>query len=231
MKKKVAYIYLTTCIHEKYMNMKYIGSRFGFLDDNYLGSGTNIRKAIKDIGKEYFFKEILEILDNPRDRWEIETKYLQKYEVYKSSEYFNKTDTAYCLGFVLGDKHTQESIEKLCDEWEVITPNNETLIIKNMLSFCRENNLNPSAMSSVARGNRRHYKGYKCRKLTNNRNVIYEYKEWKSKPNLNQSQKFGKNGWSKKIMFRGKEYDSLSRCIYENKLSRWMILKEGKYLE
>ena len=29
----------------------------------------------------------------------------------------------------------------------------------------------------VSKGKRNHYKGYKCRKLTNNRNVEYEYKE------------------------------------------------------
>lgn len=69
--------------------------------------------------------------------------------------------------------------EKLSDEWEVTMPDGEKVRILNMLAFCKDRNLNPSAMSAVARGKRRHYKGFRCKKLTNKRDVDYAYKDYK----------------------------------------------------
>jgi hypothetical protein len=52
------------------------------------------------------------------------------------------------------------------EEWEIITPTGQVLIISNMNQYCRDNNLSSSAMSMVASGNRIHHKKYNCRKLS-----------------------------------------------------------------
>ena len=42
-------------------NKKYIGKHSGELNDSYLGSGENVKNAIKKYGKENFRKDILYI--------------------------------------------------------------------------------------------------------------------------------------------------------------------------
>ncbi len=68
-----------------------------------------------------------------------------------------------------GSKHTKEEIEKIREEisrkWLVINSEGNEFKIKNMNKFCRENNLSPAHMSSVAKGKRKQHKGYKCKKL------------------------------------------------------------------
>lgn len=63
--KKYHYIYKTTCSLTKrfYYGMHSTDN----LDDNYLGSGTELIKSIKRYGKEYHIKEILEYLDNRKE--------------------------------------------------------------------------------------------------------------------------------------------------------------------
>ena len=47
----------------------------------------------------------------------------------------------------------------------VTTPDRETIVVCGITQFCRENNLNPSAMVAVSKGKRSHHKGYLCKKL------------------------------------------------------------------
>ena len=49
-------------------------------------------------------------------------------------------------------------------KYKIITPDGDEKIIFNLSEYCRQNNLNPSHMSSVASGNRKHYKQYKVEK-------------------------------------------------------------------
>jgi hypothetical protein len=49
--------------------------------------------------------------------------------------------------------------------WIVTNPEGEEFQIRNMAKFCRENDLDKGKMSGVASGNRKHHKGWKCRKL------------------------------------------------------------------
>ena len=50
-------------------------------------------------------------------------------------------------------------------EWEIVTPNGEELIISNLAKYCRENGLDKSKMCLVSKGKYRQHKGYTCKKL------------------------------------------------------------------
>lgn len=50
-------------------------------------------------------------------------------------------------------------------EWEVTTPNNEVFAIENLKTFCIENNLKEGMMYRVGRGERKHHKGYRVKKV------------------------------------------------------------------
>ena len=48
----------------------------------------------------------------------------------------------------------------------VIFPNGKEEVVENMTAFCRENNLNKSALYGILRGERRKHKGFKIKKGT-----------------------------------------------------------------
>ena len=70
-------------------NKKYIGQHYGFIDDNYLGSGTLIKKAITKYGKENFIKEILEITSNYEEMNNREKYWIEYYNAVESEEFYN----------------------------------------------------------------------------------------------------------------------------------------------
>lgn len=82
----VHYVYLIT---NKINNKKYIGKHSGELDDNYLGSGENIRAAIKKYGKENFEKTILYIADSEEECYAAEEKIIKDFNAVESDEYYN----------------------------------------------------------------------------------------------------------------------------------------------
>lgn len=49
--------------------------------------------------------------------------------------------------------------------WLITMPNGHTITIKNLKQFCRDNDLSFSHMGAVAKGKRRHHKGWKCQKV------------------------------------------------------------------
>jgi len=51
-------------------------------------------------------------------------------------------------------------------KWEITMPNGETIVVNNMSNFCLKHSLQKSKMTLVAQGERKHHKGYKCRKIT-----------------------------------------------------------------
>ena len=124
----------------------------------------------------------------------------------------------------------------LADKWEVITPEQEVLVVANMLEFCRQHKLNASSMSAVARGNRRHYKGYKCRKLTNNRNVKYEHKEPSAYLTKEEKRKLYQDVAVKgsahheavKIKYDGVVYGSIAEAIEATNKSYYLLTKYGE---
>jgi hypothetical protein len=61
--------------------------------------------------------------------------------------------------------HTAAMNSLVCN-WLITFPNGDKRTISNMLKFCRENNLSPSAMTQVSKGKRNHHKNFKCVKIS-----------------------------------------------------------------
>lgn len=49
--------------------------------------------------------------------------------------------------------------------WEITFPNGEKIITKNLRQFCKEHQLTAPSMIQVSKGNQKHHKNYKCKKL------------------------------------------------------------------
>jgi group I intron endonuclease len=210
--------------------MKYLGSHKGTVDDGYKGGGKNFRRAIKKYGIENFERDIVEYVVEETDLFAREQYYLNERNCANSKEYYNISPIA--GGGDTGNNHN--NWKKVSDDWLVILPSGEEIIIKNMLNFCRQNMLNASAMSSVARGRKGHYKGYRCKKLSNNRNVEYEHKEYtylsteeKKKINSDSVKRAKQKNATPKITYNGITYNSLVEAIADTNLSRHLLIKHG----
>ena len=68
-----------------------------------------------------------------------------------------------------GHKKPQSYIDKLVErcskKWKITTPDNQEIIIENLSEYCRNNELDQSAMVRVSQGKRNHHKKYKCKKM------------------------------------------------------------------
>jgi len=236
--------------------IKYLGSHKGTIDDGYTGSGKRFGNAIKKYGIENFERIIVEYIEKEEDILLREQFYLDTYKCAKSSLYYNIAPNAgggdcgngpkisesrkqrFANGLEISNKGKAMKVEqklKLADEWEVITPANEVLLIINMLEFCRQHNLNASAMSAVARGRKSMYKGYKCKKLTNKRDVVYEPVEYVFMTKEERSQqlkelavKGGDHPKAVKIEYDGIVYDSIAEAKDATGKSYYLITKYGK---
>lgn len=80
------YIYLTI---NRINNKKYIGKHYGELEDNYLGSGTLLKKAFDKYGKENFYKKILYISSSEKENSEKEIEYIKKYNAIQDDCFYN----------------------------------------------------------------------------------------------------------------------------------------------
>ena len=85
-------IYITTNLTN---GKKYIGSHLtSNINDNYLGSGVILKKAIKKYGKSNFQREIIAQLDNIDNMKELEEYYIEYYNAYNSNLFYNATKHA-----------------------------------------------------------------------------------------------------------------------------------------
>ena len=57
------------------------------INDDYMGSGTILKRAIKKYGIENFTKEILEVYDNPEDMFDAEAKIVNEEFVKRDDNY------------------------------------------------------------------------------------------------------------------------------------------------
>lgn len=237
--------------------MKYLGSHKGTIDDGYTGSGRRFENAKNKYGIENFERTIVEYIEKEEDILVREQYYLDERNCAKSPLYYNISPTAgggdcgngpkisatkkkkFASGDLVinnkGKAMKDEQKLKIADEWEVITPANEVLTITNMLEFCRQHKLNASAMSAVARGRKSMYKGYKCKKLTNKRDVEYEHKEYvfmtkeeRSKQLKELAVKGGNHHEAVKIEYDGIVYGSIAEAKEATGKSYYLITKYGK---
>lgn len=80
------FIYITTNLIN---NKKYIGQHIGYSQDNYLGSGVELIKAIKKYGRENFRREILCFCSTQEEMDEKEMYYIKKYNAVKNPNFYN----------------------------------------------------------------------------------------------------------------------------------------------
>ena len=89
MEEKQYFIYLTINLVN---NKKYIGRHHGYLNDDYLGSGVILQKAIKEYGKENFKRKILYISQNEEENNRKEIEFIHKFNAVENEEYYNLTN-------------------------------------------------------------------------------------------------------------------------------------------
>lgn len=82
------FIYLTT---NKVNGKKYIGQHTGSIDDDYVGSGKLLRRAIKKYGKKNFTREILAIAEDQEALDILERFYIEKHNAVGSEQFYNLT--------------------------------------------------------------------------------------------------------------------------------------------
>lgn len=84
------FIYLTTNLvnGKKYIGQRKISNRYGD-DDNYLGSGVLLTKAIAKYGRENFRRDILEFVDVAEKMDDREKYYIALYNAVESEDFYN----------------------------------------------------------------------------------------------------------------------------------------------
>ena len=69
--------------------MRYIGKHHGRIDDNYLGSGSKLKEAIKQFGKENFKKDILYISQTEEENCQKEKEFIATFDAVNSPLFYN----------------------------------------------------------------------------------------------------------------------------------------------
>lgn len=250
--EKIAFVYRWENLKN---GMKYIGSHYGTYDDGYVSS-SNYFNEYYNQNSLIFEREIISVHDTRIEALKEEERLLVEADAANSKEYYNLINYSGRgwshheneeLAKIYYDRISkakkgvpnknkgvpmkEEQKIRLSDLWLVAGPEIDGyIIIENMSKFCMEKQLNPSAMSAVARGKARTHLGYWCKKLTNKRNVVYEPKEWESKGKIGGSKSFGaKNGFSKKVKIDGVVYDCMREASEKTGLSHYLIKKTGDF--
>jgi hypothetical protein len=83
---KKYYIYLTTNL---ITGRKYIGKHYGEINDNYLGSGRDLVKDIKTLGKNNFKREILFISRTEEENANKEREFIKAFDAVKNPLFYN----------------------------------------------------------------------------------------------------------------------------------------------
>lgn len=86
MDDRIYFIYITTNLIN---GKKYIGKHLGYVDDDYLGSGTVLLYAIKKYGKENFYREIIDFSETEDENCEKEKYYIALYDACDNPMFYN----------------------------------------------------------------------------------------------------------------------------------------------
>lgn len=88
-KYDVAEIYLTTCTHPMYPNLKYVGLDTK-CDPYYIGSSVVLKWWVQYLGRQYFKKEVLtHVSGSMEEMCAVEQKYILKYDAIRNSDFLN----------------------------------------------------------------------------------------------------------------------------------------------
>lgn len=83
------FIYMTT---NRINGKKYIGKHTGELNDDYIGSGLLLKRAVAKHGRENFSREILAIAEDKEALEILEKHYIQKFEAAGNPIFYNLTE-------------------------------------------------------------------------------------------------------------------------------------------
>lgn len=84
--KYYGFIYITTNLVN---NKKYIGMHKGSIEDNYLGSGKILTRAIEKCGRENFKREILSYANSKEELEKLEKYFIEKYNAVNDENFYN----------------------------------------------------------------------------------------------------------------------------------------------
>lgn len=105
------YVYITTNLCN---GMRYIGQHGGKFNPRYKGSGSDIRKAFKEFGKENFIVELICYANTFEELNDLESFYIKKYDAVVSEMFYNKIDIP--LHWDLRDKNNVEYLSNISHE-------------------------------------------------------------------------------------------------------------------
>lgn len=129
-------------IRNKVNNFIYVGvHKCENINDNYMGSGSAIKRAIKQFGKENFEKKILYVFDNKEEallkEYEIVNhEFLKRFDVYNLTLGGGKVGKIYSEGFVnVKDKNGNNFKVRINDprylSGELVGVNKGKVVVKN----------------------------------------------------------------------------------------------------
>ena len=108
------FIYLTT---NNINGMKYVGKRFGYEDDSYLGSGTRLLQAIKEYGKENFSRIILTYSKDEDENARKEKEFIKLFNAVQDPMFYNIHEGGHGGNTMAGwSEEEKAAFSKACSE-------------------------------------------------------------------------------------------------------------------
>jgi group I intron endonuclease len=114
MDSKQYYIYVTT---NNVNGKKYVGKHFGDLNDDYIGSGYLLKRAIAKYGRQSFAKEIICTVKDPIDLDIAEKLYIEKFNAVNSDGFYNLASGGTGGNTLTNDEIVTKRTEKFHRYW------------------------------------------------------------------------------------------------------------------